>query len=416
MNIITCLVLNRPYNISQVLFDHLIENIRGEKYIMYTWFIQMIIDDQVTNLPKDLADVMNFWNMKSDTLNKLNQYKLKKEETEPRVKHMICKIANQNYVAPENDAWRHDNSNSEDETDRLSGLHEKKLRYWFVKDGKRKRTPKASPTVTTPKVSRPKIVVKGIVERGSHKKMLDPSDVIQQGVDLMKKSLEGFLKKNEEATTAKDHSSSVQAESVKDKEPEGVAHTNSSDVDGESSEIESEIEKIGVGKVQLKKKPQKKKVKEKKKLRIKHKAVQSGIIPRNVKAKKGSASLAESKSGKSEKYVISSKGPEVVKDKDVQIPEVQNVEDKVGDDEDVVISDERVATPPPPTPEKKDDAESSKPKKTTLPDLKKEKAKEEADSDKLKKQLEELTKANEEIKIVCGQICKEDNDFGRRCG
>ncbi|MFS8007669.1 hypothetical protein Hanom_Chr14g01263791 [Helianthus anomalus] len=34
MNIITCLVLNRPYNISQVLFDHLIDNIRGEKYIM----------------------------------------------------------------------------------------------------------------------------------------------------------------------------------------------------------------------------------------------------------------------------------------------------------------------------------------------------------------------------------------------
>ncbi|KAJ0526303.1 hypothetical protein HanHA300_Chr09g0321641 [Helianthus annuus] len=34
-NIITCLVLNRPYNISQVLFDHMVDNIRGEKYIMY---------------------------------------------------------------------------------------------------------------------------------------------------------------------------------------------------------------------------------------------------------------------------------------------------------------------------------------------------------------------------------------------
>ncbi|MFS7897007.1 hypothetical protein Hanom_Chr00s006519g01734351 [Helianthus anomalus] len=31
MNIITCLVLNRPYNISQVLFDHMVDNIRGEK-------------------------------------------------------------------------------------------------------------------------------------------------------------------------------------------------------------------------------------------------------------------------------------------------------------------------------------------------------------------------------------------------
>ncbi|KAJ0734616.1 hypothetical protein HanPI659440_Chr11g0422141 [Helianthus annuus] len=170
MNIITCLVLNRPYNISQVLFDHMVGNIISERYIMYSRFIQMMIDDQVTDLPKDPTDVMNLQNMKVDTFSRLDQYKLKKDETEPRVKHMICKIANPRYVAPENDAWRHDNSNSEDETDSLRDMHEKKLRYWFMKDGKRKRTPKASPTVTAPKVSTPKIVVKGIVERASHKR------------------------------------------------------------------------------------------------------------------------------------------------------------------------------------------------------------------------------------------------------
>ncbi|KAJ0623711.1 hypothetical protein HanIR_Chr01g0035231 [Helianthus annuus] len=132
MNIITCLVLNRPYNISQVLFNHMIDNIRGEKYIMYPRFIQMMIDDQVTDLPKDPADEMNLRHMKSETLSRLSQYKLKKDETEPRAKHMICKIANPRYVAPENDAWRHENSNSEDETDRLNGMHQKNLRYWFV--------------------------------------------------------------------------------------------------------------------------------------------------------------------------------------------------------------------------------------------------------------------------------------------
>ncbi|KAM0007335.1 hypothetical protein Hdeb2414_s0144g00812741 [Helianthus debilis subsp. tardiflorus] len=94
MNIITCLVLNRLYNISQVMFDHLIDNIKGEKYIMYPRFIQMMLDDQVTDLPKDTADVMNFQNMTSKTLKRLNQYKLKKEETERRAKHIICKIAN----------------------------------------------------------------------------------------------------------------------------------------------------------------------------------------------------------------------------------------------------------------------------------------------------------------------------------
>ncbi|KAJ0615437.1 hypothetical protein HanIR_Chr02g0074101 [Helianthus annuus] len=168
MNIITCLVLN---NISQVLFDHMVDNIRGEKYIMYPRFIQMLLDDQVTDLPKDPADVLNLHHMKSETLGRLGQYKgLKKDESEPRAKRMIYKIENRNYVAPENDAWRHENSNSEDETERLSEMNEKRLRYWFVKDGKRKRTPKTSPTVTAPKVSTPKIGIKGIVERGSYKK------------------------------------------------------------------------------------------------------------------------------------------------------------------------------------------------------------------------------------------------------
>ncbi|KAF5818454.1 hypothetical protein HanRHA438_Chr02g0066701 [Helianthus annuus] len=170
MNIITCLVLNRPYNVSQVLFDHMVDNISSETYIMYPRFIQMMINDQVTDLPKDPADVMKLRNMKVDTFSRLDQYKLKKDETEPRAKRMICKIANPGYVAPENDAWRHENNNSEDETDSLRDMHEKKLRYWFVKDGKRKRTLKASPTVTAPKVPTPKIVVKGIVERGSYKK------------------------------------------------------------------------------------------------------------------------------------------------------------------------------------------------------------------------------------------------------
>ncbi|MFS7911129.1 hypothetical protein Hanom_Chr02g00114421 [Helianthus anomalus] len=39
LNIITCLVLNRPHNVSQVLFDRLVENTRGEKYIMYHRFM-----------------------------------------------------------------------------------------------------------------------------------------------------------------------------------------------------------------------------------------------------------------------------------------------------------------------------------------------------------------------------------------
>ncbi|MFS7997223.1 hypothetical protein Hanom_Chr12g01139161 [Helianthus anomalus] len=47
MNIITCLVLNRPYNVSKVISDHLVDNVvaGSGKYIMYPIFIQMMIDD-----------------------------------------------------------------------------------------------------------------------------------------------------------------------------------------------------------------------------------------------------------------------------------------------------------------------------------------------------------------------------------
>ncbi|MFS7946024.1 hypothetical protein Hanom_Chr06g00531161 [Helianthus anomalus] len=126
---------------------------------------------------------------------------------------MICKIKGPNYVAPENDARKHENINSEDETDSLSGRHEKRLRYWFVKDGKRKRTPKVSRRVVAPNV-----VIKGKFDRGSHIKeptkkkspprlidetVIPPADVIQGGVDLLKETLEDFLKKNDEAEAAK---------------------------------------------------------------------------------------------------------------------------------------------------------------------------------------------------------------------
>ncbi|MFS8019945.1 hypothetical protein Hanom_Chr15g01409821 [Helianthus anomalus] len=149
--------------------------------------------------------------------------------------------------------------------------------------------------------------------------------------------------------------------------------------------------------------------------------------------------MPESQSGKSEKHMESSKGPEAVKVQSVEVPkapEVQKpeveVQKNVGDDDYVEV---RVSTPPSPPPPKDqpipESGESSQPKNTVLPDifegfpnvrgelkddfilgdefdmfhdgsvkalekkvslLEKEKAKAEAGRDELKKQLEELTK------------------------
>ncbi|KAJ0513679.1 hypothetical protein HanHA300_Chr10g0360531 [Helianthus annuus] len=164
MNIITCLVLNRPYNVSKVIFEYMLENIRAgsNKYIMYPRFIQMMIDDQFKDIPKDNGDILGLRNMTSETIARLTK------GTEERAKRMICRINNPAYIALENDRWRHENSSSDDEDEKMSQLVEKKTRWWFVRDGKRKRkrTPKTSPAVSIPKEPVLKIVVKGIVKGG----------------------------------------------------------------------------------------------------------------------------------------------------------------------------------------------------------------------------------------------------------
>ncbi|KAM0004611.1 hypothetical protein Hdeb2414_s0235g00843101 [Helianthus debilis subsp. tardiflorus] len=162
MNIFTCLVLNRPYNVSQVIFDCITGNAKAgsKKYIMYPCFIQMMVDDQFKDLEKGDDDVLGLRHMTAETISRLTK------GPEPRVKRKICRINNPAYVALENDRWRHENSDSENEDEKMSVLVEKKTRWWFVRGGKRKRTPKTSPTVPIPKESTPKIVVKGIVKRG----------------------------------------------------------------------------------------------------------------------------------------------------------------------------------------------------------------------------------------------------------
>ncbi|KAJ0467974.1 hypothetical protein HanIR_Chr14g0691331 [Helianthus annuus] len=316
-----------------------------------------------------------------------------------------------------------------------------------------------------------KIVVKGSSKEPQSRlidePVLDPSGIPQEGVDLAKETFEQYIEIIE-ATTQKEQSSSVPTESAKDKEPEGVARDDSSKADSESTETDTKLDltTLGRGKAQLKKKPTKKKkgsdeedssyspsVDERKKLRIKRKAVQTGVIPRNFRAKNGGASMSEIQSGKSEKHVATSKVHEAEKIQSVEIPkepEVQSVPEvevqkQAGDGDDYVeIIGFKAATPPPPPPPPQDQpipeaSESSRSKNKDFSNLfgdlphatgiykddlgldddfdvfnnaavkelqkkvsilEQERAKAEAERDVLKKQIEELTKVNEEIKTA----------------
>ncbi|MFS7947813.1 hypothetical protein Hanom_Chr06g00552611 [Helianthus anomalus] len=211
---------------------------------------------------------------------------------------MICRINNPAYVAPENDKWRHENSSSDDEVQRMSGLSEKKTRWWFEKEnGKRKRTPKTTPTVFVQKKPVPKIIVKGPSvepqQRLIDETVIDPSSIPQDVIDLTKATLEQFIQLNEAA---------------------GLDPTT-----------------LGRGKAQLKKKLTKRQKAsdeedssyvsdEPKKQRAKRKVVQAGVIPRRVRAKKTGGDLPKDKDGKKEKHVETSKVQETEKAQNDEIP------------------------------------------------------------------------------------------------
>ncbi|KAJ0759850.1 hypothetical protein HanOQP8_Chr04g0131211 [Helianthus annuus] len=322
MNTITYLILNIPYNVSQVIFEYMLENIRAgsNRYIMYPRFIMMMIDDQFKDIPKENGDILGLRNMTSETITRLTK------GTDERDKGMICKISRPAYVAPENDRWRHEKSDSDNEDERMSEMVKKKNRWWFVRDVKRKRMPKTSPAIPIPKEPVPKIVVKGPSvepqQRLVDETLIDPSNIPQESIDLAMVTLEQFIQLNEAArATQKDQSSNVQAEVVKAAKPEGEVQDDSSEDDSEATESESELDPtaLGRGKAQLKKKPTKKPKgsdeedstyvppDEPKKQRAKRKSVQTGVIPRRVRAKKTGAELSKDKDGKKEKHVETSK-------------------------------------------------------------------------------------------------------------
>ncbi|XP_022040675.1 nucleolin 2-like [Helianthus annuus] len=329
----------------------------ADKYIMYPRFIMMLLNDKIKDLPKDCEDVMEM-----SVVNKTTIGRITKDKDE-KTKQMICRIKDKAYVAPENDKWRHDDSNSDNEDSKMSEMVEKKTRWWHVRDGKRKRTPKSSPAVVIPKEG----------EKGSSgepqqklidETVLEPSVVIEQGADLLKQSLESYLKKNEEIAAQQAQGTSVHAEKVTRVQPETEALRSSSDGDSEATQSESELilETVGKGKVQLKKRPSKKQKgsddedspydpEKSKKQRKKQKAAPVGVIPRNVRSKKSGAESQKDKEGKAAQHVQKEKSPsvDVPKEPEVTTKEVPVVrtEKKTDDDDYVEITGFRAASPKP---------------------------------------------------------------------
>ncbi|MFS7919153.1 hypothetical protein Hanom_Chr03g00209461 [Helianthus anomalus] len=85
MNFIANLVLNRKYNISQVIFEYMKENYKNEfdRYIMYPRFIMMLINDKFKDLPRNSDDIMEMSNVNYITIGRITK------EKDAKTKQMI---------------------------------------------------------------------------------------------------------------------------------------------------------------------------------------------------------------------------------------------------------------------------------------------------------------------------------------
>ncbi|KAD2805283.1 hypothetical protein E3N88_38660 [Mikania micrantha] len=111
------LILNKPFNFSTMIFRYLSHNITKAKdiFYMYPRFIQMLIDERFPeqNWPRVASDILKLKHMTDSSLGQVKIYQ--KSTDKILIKDLEGHCAKANYIAPLKDAWRHNDSNSENE-------------------------------------------------------------------------------------------------------------------------------------------------------------------------------------------------------------------------------------------------------------------------------------------------------------
>ncbi|KAJ0616566.1 hypothetical protein HanIR_Chr02g0091981 [Helianthus annuus] len=135
LGLMVALVLNKPFSISRYIFGNMKENLTrtgrsriiGNKYWMYPRFLQMIMNVQHSSLPKADNDVLKIEAMNFNSLRIIKNLAHKRyKESVPPIK-LFGALGNTSYVAPANDKWRHDDSQSDDEEPELKRLMSEKI-------------------------------------------------------------------------------------------------------------------------------------------------------------------------------------------------------------------------------------------------------------------------------------------------
>ncbi|KAF5804219.1 hypothetical protein HanXRQr2_Chr05g0194591 [Helianthus annuus] len=126
VGLMVALVLNKPFSISKYIFANMKENmtrtgsrITGNKFWMYPRFLQMIMNVQHPNLPKADDDILKIEPMILQSLRIIKSLATKRYKESDPPRKLIGALGKPDYVAPANDKWRHDDSQSDNEEPEL---------------------------------------------------------------------------------------------------------------------------------------------------------------------------------------------------------------------------------------------------------------------------------------------------------
>ncbi|MFS7988861.1 hypothetical protein Hanom_Chr11g01039861 [Helianthus anomalus] len=126
VGLMVALVLNKPFSISKYIFANMKENmtstgsrITGNKFWMYPRFLLMIINIQHPNLAKADDDIMKIEPMILKSLRIIKSLAAKRYKESGPPRKLIGALGKPDYIAPEDDKWHHNESQSDDEEPEL---------------------------------------------------------------------------------------------------------------------------------------------------------------------------------------------------------------------------------------------------------------------------------------------------------
>ncbi|KAF5788426.1 hypothetical protein HanXRQr2_Chr10g0463861 [Helianthus annuus] len=134
MGLMVALVLNKPFSISKYILDNMKENMTRtdgrttrNKFWMYPRFLQMIMNVQHPDLLKADDDILKIDTMIEHSLKIFKGLATKRYKESDPPRRLICALGKTDYIAPEDDKWRHNDSQSDDEEPELKKKTEQKF-------------------------------------------------------------------------------------------------------------------------------------------------------------------------------------------------------------------------------------------------------------------------------------------------